>query len=79
MPSGISRRVFGPIAESLGAEDAQLRASLVGSQVVGLVMARYVVAVEPLASLEADRLVDAVAATFQRYLAGALAQSSSGD
>jgi tetracycline repressor-like protein len=66
----ISRRVFGPIAESLGADDAEVRATLVGSQVVGVVMARYVVAVEPLASLAPDRLVAALAPTFQRYLVG---------
>ena len=68
----ISRRVFGPIAEGLGSDDAELRATLVGSQVVGVVMARYVVAVEPLASLDPERLVVALGPTFQRYLAGSL-------
>ena len=73
----ISRRVVGPLAEGLGAEDAQLRATLVGSQIVGLVMARYVVAVEPLASLDADRLVAALAPNLQRYLVGPLPERSS--
>jgi AcrR family transcriptional regulator len=68
----ISRRVLGPIARGLGAEDAELRATLVGSQVVGLVMARYVVAVEPLASLDPDRLAAALAPNLQRYLVGRL-------
>jgi AcrR family transcriptional regulator len=68
----ISRRVFAAIAASLGAEDAELRATLVGSQVVGLVVARYIVAVEPLASLDPERLVAAVAPNFQRYLVGSL-------
>jgi hypothetical protein len=40
--------------------------------VVGLVMARYVVQVEPLASLEPEALVNAIAPTFQRYLEGPL-------
>jgi hypothetical protein len=40
-----------------------------GSQVVGLVMARVVVGVEPLASLEPGALARAIAPTFQRYLA----------
>ena len=66
----ISRRIFAAIAASLGAEDAELRATLVGSQVVGLVVARYIVAVEPLASLDPARLVAALAPTFQRYLVG---------
>jgi AcrR family transcriptional regulator len=68
----ISRRVFAAITASLGAEDAELRATLVGSQVVGLVVARYIVAVEPLASLDPERLVAAVAPNFQRYLVGSL-------
>jgi AcrR family transcriptional regulator len=65
----IERRIRDPIARALGAEDAELRASLVGSQIVGLVMARYVVGVEPLASLPQDQLASTIAPTLQRYLA----------
>ncbi len=65
----IERRIRDPIARGLGAEDAELRASLMGSQIVGLVMARHVVGVEPLASLPADQLAATIAPTFQRYLA----------
>jgi AcrR family transcriptional regulator len=64
----LTGRVLGPLAAALGTGDSELRATLVGSQVVGLVMARHVVGVEPLASLEPEALVDAVAPTFQRYL-----------
>ncbi len=39
---------------------------------VGLVMARHVVGVEPLASLEPEALVDVLAPTLQRYLTGEL-------
>ncbi|HET8651781.1 MAG TPA: TetR family transcriptional regulator [Gaiellaceae bacterium] len=70
----ISRRVFAAIADGLGVDDANLRANLVGTQVVGLVLARYVVAVEPLASLDADRVVASIAPTFQRYLVGPLTE-----
>lgn len=70
----ISRRVFAAIADGLGVDDADLRANLVGTQVVGLVLARYVVAVEPLASLDADRVVAFIAPTFQRYLVGPLSE-----
>jgi AcrR family transcriptional regulator len=69
----ITREVLGPIARALGAEDAELRASLAGSQVVGLVMARYVVGVEPLASRPAAEVAAAIAPTLQRYLLGPLA------
>lgn len=65
----IEQRIRDPIAHGLGAADAELRASLMGSQVVGLVMARYVVGVEPLASLGPEELAPILAPTFQRYLA----------
>ena len=68
----VSRRVVGSIAATLGEEDAELRATLVGSQIVGLVMARYVVSVEPLASLDPERLIAALAPNLQRYLIGRL-------
>jgi AcrR family transcriptional regulator len=64
----LTREVWGPAAARLGVEDAPLRMNLVGSQIVGLVMARYVVGAEPLASLSADELVAAIAPTLQRYL-----------
>ncbi|MGH2918878.1 MAG: TetR family transcriptional regulator [Solirubrobacteraceae bacterium] len=65
-------QVFAPMVESLEVDDAPLRASLVGSQVVGLVVARYVTGVEPLASLDPDAVARAIAPTFQRYLVEAL-------
>ena len=68
----LTRAVFEPIAAALGSDRPLLRANLVGSQVVGLLMARYVVAVEPLASLPAREVADAVAPTLERYLVGPL-------
>jgi AcrR family transcriptional regulator len=65
----IEERIRDPIARALRTDDAELRAALMGSQIVGLVMARYVVRVEPLASLPPDDLVETIAPTFQRYLA----------
>jgi AcrR family transcriptional regulator len=64
----LTRELIGTFVRHLGVPDADLRATLVGSQVVGLVMARYVVKVEPLASLEPEAVVRAVAPTLQRYL-----------
>lgn len=64
----VAGRVVGAISESLGVEDARLRASLVGSQIVGLVMARYIVRVEPLASLPPEAVIEAIAPALQRYL-----------
>jgi hypothetical protein len=47
-----------------------VRATLVGSTIVGTAFARYIVGVEPLASLDAAALVDALAPTLQQYLTG---------
>ena len=45
----LAREVFGPVAKLLDADDGEFRVSLVGSQIVGLIMARYVARIEPLA------------------------------
>lgn len=60
------------MATAIDLPEARLRAALVGSQLVGLAMARAVVAVEPLASASSETLVRAVAPTVQRYLTGTL-------
>ncbi|HEV2724542.1 MAG TPA: TetR family transcriptional regulator [Thermoleophilaceae bacterium] len=73
-----AERVVGAIAEGLAVADARLRANLVSSQVIGLVMARYVVRVEPLASLPPEALIKAIAPTFQRYLVGPLEAQGAG-
>lgn len=75
--AGMLRRLLaeGPflaLARALDRPDATLRATLAGSQLIGLAMARYVVAVEPLASASTDLLVCALGPTVQRYLAGDL-------
>lgn len=68
----VERRVRDPLARALGADEPELRASLLGSQVVGLIVARYVVRVEPLASLAPERLAAILAPALQRHLAGPL-------
>jgi hypothetical protein len=69
----ITEEVLGQIARRLGSPDARLRATLVGSQVVGLIMLRYIIRVEPLASAPADQVAAAVGPTLQRYLTGDVA------
>ena len=64
------REVFGPITAALGVPDAQLRATLVGSQFIGLSVMRYIGHIEPLASASVDELVAAIGPTVQRYLTG---------
>ena len=62
--------IVGRLSAALGGD--QLRATLVASQVVGLIGARYVAQVEPLASMDREELVTLVAPTLQRYLDGDL-------
>ena len=69
----LTRELFGAVAKTLDAPDADLRANLVGSQLVGLAMARYVIKVQPLAGASAEALVAAYAPTVQRYLTGEIA------
>ena len=64
------REVVGPIAAALDVPQPQLRAELVMTQIVGLIMGRYVIAVEPLASAPVEELVPLLAPTLQRYLTG---------
>jgi AcrR family transcriptional regulator len=69
----VEREVLGRIAAAVDALLRELRAALAGSQVVGLVMARYVVRVAPIASADPETLVRAVGPTLQRYLTGDVA------
>ena len=68
----LREEVFIPVARVLGSDDATFRLNLVGTQIVGLMMARYVLEIEPLASLPAEPIAAAVAPTLQRYLVGPL-------
>jgi AcrR family transcriptional regulator len=64
--------VLQPIGEALDLDRPELRMPLVASQMVGLIMLRYVIAIEPLASLPGDDVVAIYAPTLQRYLTGEL-------
>jgi AcrR family transcriptional regulator len=58
------------LADALGDEEADLRLSLLNSQFLGLVMARYIVQIEPLASLPPDQLVACLAPALQHCVSG---------
>ncbi|MGH3505322.1 MAG: TetR family transcriptional regulator [Nocardioidaceae bacterium] len=70
--SGLGQMILTPVADAIGTPDAQLRASLVGSQLMGLIMARYLVRMEPVASAPAATVAAALAPTLQRYIDGPL-------
>ncbi len=65
-------RDVGRLVAALTDDEPETRAVLVGSQIVGLALARHVVRVEPLASLPAADVVDYIAPVFQHYLVGPL-------
>lgn len=71
-------RDVGRLVAALTDDEPETRAVLVGSQIVGLALARYVVRVEPLASLPAADVVDYIAPTFQHYLVGPLRPAAAG-
>lgn len=52
--------------------ERRLRASLIGSQMSGLVIARHIVGIEPLASLSTDEVADLIGPVLQHYIAGSL-------
>jgi AcrR family transcriptional regulator len=64
----------GPMAERIATEfgvaDAELRAELVASHLMGVAFARYMLKIEPLASTPVDELVVLIGPTLQRYLTG---------
>jgi AcrR family transcriptional regulator len=68
----LAREIFGRVAAELGSDDPQLRAALAASQMVGVIVARYVVKIEPLASADQEDLVPILGPTIQRYLYGQL-------
>jgi AcrR family transcriptional regulator len=50
----------------------RLRVQFVASQLVGIVMARYILELEPFKSLPVEQIADTVGPTLQRYLTGDL-------
>jgi AcrR family transcriptional regulator len=64
--------VLGRLTAAIALPAAELRAGLVGTQLVGLAVMRYVVRVPPLAGLSPEAVVAAVGPIVQRYLTGDL-------
>jgi hypothetical protein len=64
----VTEALIGRVSMLLEKPDAALRATLVGSQLVGLAIGRYLLRIEPLASADAATVTTWVAPTIQRYL-----------
>lgn len=61
-----------PVGRALGLDRPDHRMTLVASQVLGLILLRYVLRVEPLASMPQEEVLATYAPTIQRYLTGPL-------
>jgi AcrR family transcriptional regulator len=59
---------FVVLARAIGTPDADLRAMLIASHVMGLALLRYILRVEPMASASVDTLASMVGPVVQRYL-----------
>jgi AcrR family transcriptional regulator len=68
----LTRVLLTPLAEVANPDRSELRASLLGSQMVGTAIARYVVRLEPLATTSKEELAAALGPTLDRYLTGPL-------
>ncbi len=68
----LRERLYGPLLDELESDQPDVRSNLVASQLVGLGLIRYIERMEPIASAKPADVIDWVAPTVQRYLAGKL-------
>ncbi|WP_078914214.1 TetR family transcriptional regulator [Streptomyces sp. NRRL S-37] len=73
--AGVFRRLIAGqllrrVAGRLDVPDAELRVELAAAQLVGIAMIRYVIKVDPLASADAEQIVERVAPVVQGHLTG---------
>ena len=66
----LTREVFTRLAALTHAEDADLRADLAASQIVGVLMTRYALKLEPIASASPDEVARRVGPVIQWHLFG---------
>ncbi|MFF1815901.1 TetR family transcriptional regulator [Kribbella sp. NPDC058245] len=70
MREGITQLILQPVSKALGAPDAELRVSLVATQLIGMAMVRYLIELEPVASADLQTLIDRLAPVLQHHLTG---------
>jgi AcrR family transcriptional regulator len=68
----IAHELMTPLARRIDGPNAQLRASLVATQLAGLAIIRYVVKLEPLATEDAETVIAQLGATLQHLLTAEL-------
>ena len=70
--------ILGRIVKAARGDNQELRATLLASQVFGLLIMRYIIKLEPLASTDPETVARAIGPTFQRYLTGPLSDVDGG-
>lgn len=68
----IELEILAPLLAALGSDELELRANLVASHLLGLGITRYVLAFEPIASLDPEAVVELFAPSVQAALTGDL-------
>ncbi len=66
------------VSASLPDDEAELRADLVSTQIVGLAMTRYVWAIGSIATIPSEQVTRLIAPTVQHYLTGPLDETAVG-
>lgn len=75
----VLERAVRPVVTRFSPDDRiDTRAALLASQITGLMLTRYILRWEPLASADPDWVVDHIAPTVQGYLTGPLPDSPAG-
>lgn len=64
----LTQELLGRIGQALQGKDSELRATLIGAQLVGVAFLRYVLAYGPIAHMPTESLVHLLSPTIQRYL-----------
>jgi hypothetical protein len=57
-----------PFTAALGGQKPDTRAALAGTHLLGIAIARYIVCIEPLVTMNREELITATAPAIQRYL-----------
>ena len=73
-----TKEILGVIVKAARGDNQELRVTLLASQVFGLLIMRYIIELEPLASADAATVAAAIGPTFQRYLTGPISNPDGG-
>lgn len=69
-----STAILALVAQIVADDQRELRAALIGAQLSGLLLARYVLKVHSLTAAHPTELIDAAAPVIEHYLTGNLAE-----